>query len=193
MDELERFIAGLDYVLDTKRKRHIMGGILLSASMLFGGLALTVMTIKVDEVEIDPDMQNKAEQAREKPDIATYANILKENGYRDYSNAESQKKPEKHPVEIEEDKPYVISPDSFGEMDDYNCISLTYYADGVLADEDDEVVDDVDATVGSDALNHFGEYEDDSVFVRNDSRKCDYEILLDTRNYADVVKKKPRV
>ena len=127
------------------------------------------------------------------PDIATYANILKENGYRDYSNAESQKKPEKHPVEIEEDKPYVISPDSFGEMDDYNRISLTYYADGVLADEDDEVVDDVDATVGSDALNHFGEYEDDSVFVRNDSRKCDYEILLDTRNYADVVKKKSRV
>ena len=129
-----------------------------------------------EPVEIDPDMQNKAEQAREKPDIATYANILKENGYRDYSNAESQKKP-----------------DSFGEMDDYNRISLTYYADGVLADEDDEVVDDVDATVGSDALNHFGEYEDDSVFVRNDSRKCDYEILLDTRNYADVVKKKPRV
>ena len=53
MDELERFIAGPDYVLDTKRKRHIMGGILLSASMLFGGLALTVMTIKVDEEESD--------------------------------------------------------------------------------------------------------------------------------------------
>lgn len=53
MDELEHFIAGLDYVLDTKRKRHIMGGILLSASMLFGGLALTVMTIKVDEEESD--------------------------------------------------------------------------------------------------------------------------------------------
>lgn len=53
MDELERFIAGLDYVLDTKHKRHIMGGILLSASMLFGGLALTVMTIKVDEEESD--------------------------------------------------------------------------------------------------------------------------------------------
>lgn len=42
MDELERFIAGL-----------VMGGILLSASMLFGGLALTVMTIKVDEEESD--------------------------------------------------------------------------------------------------------------------------------------------
>lgn len=39
----------LDYVLDTNRKRHIAGGILLSVSLLFGGLALTVMTIKAEE------------------------------------------------------------------------------------------------------------------------------------------------
>lgn len=39
----------LDYVLDTKRKRHITGGLLLSISILFGGLALTVMTIKNEE------------------------------------------------------------------------------------------------------------------------------------------------
>ena len=38
----------MDYILDTKRKRHITGGILLSASLLFGGLALTVMTIKTE-------------------------------------------------------------------------------------------------------------------------------------------------
>lgn len=30
-------------------KRHITGGILLSAFLLFGGLALTVMTIKTEE------------------------------------------------------------------------------------------------------------------------------------------------
>lgn len=36
-------------VLNTNRKRHIAGGILLSVSMLFGGLALTVMTIKCEE------------------------------------------------------------------------------------------------------------------------------------------------
>jgi hypothetical protein len=39
----------LDFVLDSKRKRHITGGILLSASLLFGGLALTVMTINNNE------------------------------------------------------------------------------------------------------------------------------------------------
>jgi hypothetical protein len=42
-------VSMLDYMLDTKRKRHITGGILLSASLLFGGLALTVMTIRNEE------------------------------------------------------------------------------------------------------------------------------------------------
>lgn len=54
MDGFDRWINMLDYVLDTDRKRHITGGILLSVSLLFGGLALTVMTIKNEEiVEID--------------------------------------------------------------------------------------------------------------------------------------------
>ncbi len=49
MDGLENVISVLDFVLNTKRKRHIAGGILLSVSLLFGGLALTVMTIKHEE------------------------------------------------------------------------------------------------------------------------------------------------
>lgn len=49
MESLENIICILDEVLNTKRKRHITGGILLSVSMLFSGLALTVMTIKNEE------------------------------------------------------------------------------------------------------------------------------------------------
>ena len=49
MEEIGNFISMMDYILDTHRKRHITGGILLSASLLFGGLALTVMTIKTEE------------------------------------------------------------------------------------------------------------------------------------------------
>jgi hypothetical protein len=49
MDGLGNLVSMLDYVLDTKRKRHITGGLLLSISILFGGLALTVMTIKNEE------------------------------------------------------------------------------------------------------------------------------------------------
>ena len=51
MDGIGNFISMMDYILDTKRKRHITGGILLSASLLFDGLALTVMTIQNEEDE----------------------------------------------------------------------------------------------------------------------------------------------
>lgn len=51
MDGIGNFISMMDYILDTKRKRHITGGILLSTSLLFGGLALTVMTIQSEEEE----------------------------------------------------------------------------------------------------------------------------------------------
>ncbi len=46
MYTLDEFISAIDAMLDTKRKRHIIGGVLVSASLLFGGLAITVMTIK---------------------------------------------------------------------------------------------------------------------------------------------------
>ena len=46
MDFLDAFIFSLDNMLDTKRKRHIIGGILLSASARCGVLAVTVFTIK---------------------------------------------------------------------------------------------------------------------------------------------------
>lgn len=39
----------LDETLDTNRKRHITGGILLSISLFFGGLAFTVMTLKSED------------------------------------------------------------------------------------------------------------------------------------------------
>ena len=49
MEILENLLSALDVILDTKRKRHILGGILLSTSLLFGGLAMTVVTIKNKE------------------------------------------------------------------------------------------------------------------------------------------------
>lgn len=109
-------------------------------------------------------------------DHKEYVDILKHNDYADKE------------VEFMAE-PYVISPDEFGENgDEYETISLTYYADGVLTDDADEVIEDVDDIVGTDSLTHFGEYEDDSVFVRNERMKCDYEILLDTRKYSEVKK-----
>lgn len=62
MNNLEGVIYMLDSVLDTNRKRHITGGILISISMLFGGLALTVMTIKSDNDDNEQKEEVKYEQ-----------------------------------------------------------------------------------------------------------------------------------
>lgn len=128
-----------------------------------------------------------AEPVDETPDIREYAAALQHMGYTNYSNGAEY-------VEREVDdvvKPYVISPDEFGEIDGYAEITLTYYADGYLTDDQDELVEDVDGTVGYKSLEHFGDYEDDAVHVRNDNLKADYEILLDVRDYADIVNCRP--
>lgn len=49
MDRLERVLSMLDHALNTKKKRHIAGGVLMSISLLFGGLAVTVVTLKTEE------------------------------------------------------------------------------------------------------------------------------------------------
>lgn len=106
--------------------------------------------------------------------------IITNNGYTKYSNVKSRE-------EKAVDGPYVIPPDEFSEFEDYEAISLTYYSDGYLADDMDELVEDIEGTIGLESLNHFGEYEDDTVFVRNDALKCDYEICMDVRRYKDII------
>ena len=85
----------------------------------------------------------------------------------------------------EEMEPYVITPDEFSDSE-YETVSLTYYADGILTDDNDVIIEDIESCVGSESLDHFGEYEEDSVFVRNDEKEIDYEILRDLRKYRDV-------
>lgn len=126
-----------------------------------------------------------------KPNLMEYAAMVKDLGYTDYSRrTEEPEKEAKEDEEVDEmDRPYVIEPEEFGECD-YEEVSLTHYADGVLTDEQDNPIEDVDSMVGEDYAEHFGEYEDDSVFVRNDRMQTDFEILADQRNYSDLDKNK---
>lgn len=82
-------------------------------------------------------------------------------------------------------EPYVISPYDFGELDNYSQFELTYYLDGILEDDEYHIVTDADELIGPKALTTFGEYEDDSVFVRNDRLKADFQILKDYRTYDE--------
>ena len=56
-------------------------------------------------------------------------------------------------------------------------VPLTYYADNeTLVDGNDDPIDDIAGTVGFKALEHFGEYEEDIVNVRNEALGVDYEV-----------------
>lgn len=111
--------------------------------------------------------------------VIEYEKIVSDTGY--------SKSEDKKGGNVMVDRPYVITPNEFGEFYDYDTESLTYYADGVVTDDFNNVIDDIDNIIGEDSLNHFGEYEDDSVFVRNDALKTDYEILMDEREYSSIV------
>ena len=126
------------------------------------------------ETEDNDDPEEDSDISR-----AEYEEIVKTCGYATQSEFEEE--------DVDDvEKPYVISPDEFDEFDDYQTVSLTYYEDGVLTDDNDDIVDNITGTVGKDFVRHFGDYEEDAVHIRNDSRKCDYEILRDSRNYSDV-------
>ena len=114
---------------------------------------------------------------------------IEQYNYTDHSKKEEQDISVKEVQDVHD--PYVISPDDYGESMDYEQVSLTYFRDGVLADEDTlEVIDDIAGTVGEDFADHFGEYEDDSVHIRNDVTRCEYEILADLRSYSDALSEK---
>lgn len=51
MGRLESTLCLIDNALDTIRRRHLMGGLLISISLLFGGLAVTVITLKMEDKE----------------------------------------------------------------------------------------------------------------------------------------------
>lgn len=123
---------------------------------------------------------NTVADTKDRAEKVNYGKTVADLGYSAEDNKEEQE-------ETMEDKEiYVIPPDDFGETG-YETMSLTYFADKVLTDETDEPIENEEELIGKGSLNHFGEYEDDSVFVRNDREKIDFEILLDTRNYSDFI------
>lgn len=82
-------------------------------------------------------------------------------------------------------EPYIIGPDDYGELDGYKMVELTYYLDCILEDDDYHIVTNADELIGSKALNTFGEYVDNLVFVRNDYLRTDYQIYKDYRTYDE--------
>lgn len=175
-----------------------------SVKDVFSKNAIKNESSSADISKEDLDNKKAGTMENEKMNVAEYAKRLSKEGYTDYSKSgimvddeeeeEDSGDPGPEPESYFGDpdaEPYVIPPEEFGEKDDYDRVSLSYYSDQILADDDDQLLEDVEDTIGFESLTRFGEYEDDSVYVRNDRLKTDYEILRDERRYSDIIKDKP--
>lgn len=122
-----------------------------------------------------------------KPDLTEYTSRLNESGYTDYSEISKKDEKEEDDESDMEEKPYVISPEEFGDFDDYETIELTYYKNGYVTDDQDILMsnDEVEEAIGWNNITRMGEYEEDALHVRNEKRKTDYEILQVFDDYRE--------
>lgn len=133
----------------------------------------------LESVEQDDD---KSEEDLNKEDMVRYNNYVKKYaGNHIVDEMVNNVKGSEDDV----DRPYLITVDEYAELDDYEVNSLYYYEDNVLTDELGNVIDDVDDTVGADNLKKFDDMSVDSIYIRNDARMSDYEILRDMGRYYD--------
>ena len=79
--------------------------------------------------------------------------------------------------------PYIITENEFGEIG-YEESELIWYADNVLADTEDDIIDDPESILG-DCLNGFGEY-DEVMYVRNENIVTDYVISKSEKYFSDI-------
>ena len=122
-----------------------------------------------------------------------YEEIVVNSGYVNYNKPEQITQ-----HSVLEDEPYSIDPEEFGDKEEegWDTMVLTYYADGVLVDDVDEIVEQPDVVVGLDNLRIFEEFPDATcVYVRNETWRTDFEILRDDWKWSDLqepqVEKKP--
>lgn len=135
-----------------------------------------------DIIEEEPEEEADEDDETDSKHIEELQDKLVQLGYSDYSNMSKPKGGVKSVT-----RPRVITPEEFDMEEDYEIVSLSYYTDGVLADEFGNVIEEVEDTVGCDSLNHFGDYENDPdcVYVKNDELHTVYEILLTSTKYSN--------
>ena len=126
-----------------------------------------VNAVEEPEVEVEEIKEEKEE----------YTKIIKRGNY---MSMEEDKQTNEY------DEAYPIDPSEFGKDGHYATETLTYFADGVLVDDVDQVVEDPELMVGRHHIDVFNEFPDATcVYVRNDLYGTDYEILKDDWCWSD--------
>lgn len=128
--------------------------------------------------------EEQAEEPAEKPieeeTKKEYDNIIK------YGNYVTTEEIDDEEDDYSDDEPYIIDPSEFGNNGNYATQTCTYFADGVLVDDVDEVIEDPEKLVGNLHVDIFRDFDATSVYVRNDWMKMDFEILKDDWFWSDL-------
>ena len=114
-----------------------------------------------------------------------YKEIVKEKGYTNYTQYnDTESENNKIDDDVEDEwAPCIIDVEEFGEDPSYDTATLTYFKDGVLADEVDEVMDP--KMVGEENLKIFDEFGARAIYVRNEEHMIDFEIIRDEYPYSE--------
>jgi hypothetical protein len=126
--------------------------------------------------EVDDDKKKVAAEANNKPDIMEYKNRVKHFNYSTRT-----------PMEME--KPRVIDEEEYLEQQNRNVVLCTYFAgDGVFIEDVSEKEINMRKTFG---VAHVGELfdgtakEGDLAYVRDDSKRIDYEITYTKDSFKE--------
>lgn len=161
------------------------------------GLEIVWETSDNDISEEARSTDNEGEQEQESIELITdkYMPITENDKYVDYSKLESEPVAEEDlevPPEVEafgdpEATPYLIESSEYGTDYEYDEIEL-YWWDGnkLLTDCWNYPVEDIERTVGNDAVEKCREGDSDVVYVKNDRLKAYYEILKQVQDYPGI-------
>lgn len=149
---------------------------------------------KLEETKVEPT-EESVEEVKEEVEESQEEVVEERNEYRKiinynkYSNTEEVEETQEE-VEYDErndyEDPYVIDPEDFGCNGEYATQTLTYFADGVVVDDVDEVVEQPEIFIGDHHIEVFRDFDATAIYVRNEWNRTDYEILKDDWFWSDI-------
>lgn len=90
-----------------------------------------------------------------------------------------------HPTEGPQETPYSITPEQFtNEKRNFEKVTLFYFeGNDVLTDDMERTTESIEASIGRENLDKFGEFEEDVAYIRNDRLGIDYEVIRQHATY----------
>ena len=178
-------------------------GVLIFATGFLGGSASAYFALKkrfdillAEEIESvkgtyekfnKENLSDSVQKMKDALGIVSPSGRMRNHHEQENQNYEKNPPKEENAKEPDFDEPYLIPPTEFNEIYGYETSTLTLYSDGTIADEDMEIVEDADDILGEENLQQLKDGEADCIYIRNDSKYSDYEILRDYGTFEDAV------